>query len=72
MFTSRTKARILGTGVVVIVSSLWAGLFAVAAYNSPEAAYTPIAAYGGYALLNATMFWTMMMRTWNSRNHGRS
>lgn len=71
MMAQSTIWRIVGCALIVFISSLWAGLFAIAAYQTPTAAYTPIAAYGGYALINATMAWLMAMRWWERRNGRR-
>jgi hypothetical protein len=68
MLLNTTMWRIIGCTFIVFVSSLWAGLFAIAAYQTPTAAFTPIAAYSGYALLNATMAWLMGIRVWGRRN----
>lgn len=69
MMVHSTGWRLAGTAFVVAVSSLWATLFAIAAYEVPNAAYTPVAAYGGYGLLNAVMFWVMFERWWRRRNY---
>lgn len=69
MLVNSTIWRIVGCGFIVFISCLWAGLFAIAAHQNPHAAYTPIAAYGGYGLLNAVMMWTMLIRWWERRNH---
>lgn len=61
MFLRTRPVRMIGVGIVVIISNLWASLFAVAAFQDPDAAYTPVAAYGGYGLINAVLFalmWT--------------
>jgi len=47
--------RLVGIALVVFISNLWAALFLVAAYDDSAAPLTPVAAYGGYGLLNAVL-----------------
>lgn len=47
--------RATGTLIVIFLSNVWAVLFGVAAYESPNASFTPTVAYGGYALLNSVL-----------------
>lgn len=61
MFVPRRSIRMLGTVMSTLVSCLWMGLFLTAAIVYDSAALTPVAAYGGYALLNAilsALMWT--------------
>lgn len=59
----RIQLRYLGMSIIIILSNVWAALFAVAAYEDVEAALTPTAAYGGYALLNGTLLWLTYIHT---------
>lgn len=70
MMADSTAWRIVGCGLIVFISCLWAALFSIAAYQIPTAALTPIAAYGGYALINATMGWLMWMHRRRRRSNG--
>lgn len=49
--------RYAGMIMIIVLSNIWAVMFAVAAYEDSTASFTPTAAYGGYALLNATLLW---------------
>lgn len=53
--------RLLGIGLVLIVTNLWAALFLVAALHNPSASFTPTAAYGGYGLLNGILLWLVWL-----------
>lgn len=55
--------RVTGMAIIIILSNVWAVLFAVSAYHHPTAAFTPTAAYGGYALLNATLLFLTIIHT---------
>lgn len=55
MFFPRRVIRMLGTVMSTLVSCVWMGLFFVAAITYDNAAFTPVAAYGGYALFNAIL-----------------
>lgn len=56
MLVAHRGFRLVGIGIIIGISNLWAALFAVSAFQSPSAPFTPIAAYGGYGLLNAVLF----------------
>lgn len=53
--------RLIGIGTVILISNLWAAMFMIAAFESPTAPFTPIAAYGGYGLVNGVLFALMVM-----------
>lgn len=70
MLLNKTLWRVIGCSFIVVVSCLWASLFAIAAWEIPTAAITPVVAYGGYAFINATMASLMIMRLWRRRGNG--
>jgi uncharacterized membrane protein len=55
MILCRSDFRLVGIGIVILVSNLWAALFMLAAFNDPHAPLTPMVAYGGYGLMNAVL-----------------
>lgn len=55
------RARWLGLAIGILVTYLFAMLFGLGAANSPNASYTPAAAYGGYGLINSTLLAMMVM-----------
>lgn len=55
MLLCKSPFRLVGISIVVLVSNLWAALFAIAAYRDDHAPLTPIIAYGGYGLINAVL-----------------
>lgn len=57
MFCRNVWGRLVGMFIIVVLANLWAALFGLAAYQDPTASFTPTVAYGGYALMNATLFW---------------
>lgn len=56
-----SNLRLVGISIVVMVSNLWAALFCLAAFHDPHAPLTPIAAYGGYGLMNAVLAAIILM-----------
>lgn len=69
MILARGGWRLIGIGLVVLISNLWAALFFVATQESALASYTPVAAYGGYGLINAVLFWlTYMHLRWKNED----
>lgn len=63
VFPFRVQVRCAGMVLIVILANIWAALFGIAAYEDPTASFTPTAAYGGYALLNAVLLWLTWMHT---------
>jgi len=75
MFGPSTRIRLVGVGLSVVLSNIWAALFAWAAWSYPNATFTATVAYGGYGLLNTMLFVFMVShnpkwRAWR-RTHGR-
>lgn len=68
MLIAPGRWRLIGIGIIILISNVWAALFAVGAYVNPTASFTPTVAYGGYGIINACVGALMWMHS--RRKHG--
>lgn len=70
MVVAKNNWRLAGVSIVVIIANLWAAMFAIAAFKDPHAPLTPVAAYGGYGLMNAVLAALIVIHWWVCRERG--
>ena len=75
MLLSRSRwKQMVGLFISILITNLWAALFAVAAYQFPTAGLTASVAYGGYGLLSGVLLGFMLVhsgRDWLEERGGR-